>query len=207
MARDNHEVLEVSHDPYLVRLQRAFRWVAMALHLDDDRGREQGRRVVTCRHCGKRNRVPAVGAGVPRCGNCHHALPWIAGAGDDGFAEVAEQVSMPVLVDLWANWCGLSLMVRPVVQRLAAERAGEIKVVEVEVVAAPRLSRRLQVCGVPTLMVLRGGEVIARQYGAIEAPALHSWLDHALRDQEDRPASSATSVTAAPRSSLLPLQT
>lgn len=203
MARDNHEVLEVSHDPALVRLQQACRWLATALQLDD-RGDEEGRRIVACRHCGKRNRVPAVAAGVPRCGNCHHPLPWIAGAGDDEFAEVAEQVSMPVLVDLWADWCGLSWMVRPVVERLAVERAGEIKVVEVEVVGAPRLSQRLQVCGLPTLMVMREGEVVARQYGAIQAPALRSWLDEALRDQDVRSSSSTSSVVSAPLD-LLPL--
>jgi thioredoxin 2 len=185
MARDDHEVLDVSDDPWLVRLQDAFQWLVTALHLDDDAGGAQGRRIVTCRHCGQRNRVVAVATGVPRCGKCHHALPWIAGAGDDEFADVAEQVSMPVLVDLWASWCGLSCMVRPVVQRLGAERAGEIKVVEVEVVAAPRTSRRFHVCGIPTLMVLRRGEVVARRYGEIQAPALRSWLDHALRDQAE----------------------
>jgi thioredoxin 2 len=205
MARDNHEVLEVSHDPGLVRLQQAFRWLVLALHLDDG-GDTDGARIVTCRRCGKRNRVPAVATGVPRCGNCHDALPWIAGAGDDEFAEVAEQVSIPVLVDLWATWCGLSWMVRPVVERLAAERAGEIKVVEVEVVRAPRMSQRFQVCGLPTLMVLRGGEVVARQYGAMQTPALRSWLDDALRDQGGAHPSSTSTVTIASRPGLLPLQ-
>jgi thioredoxin 2 len=181
MARDDREVLDASPDP-LVRMQEAFRWLIRELHLDD-RQTEDGRRIVSCRHCGKRNRVPALGVGVPRCGRCHQPLPWIAGAGDAEFADVAEQVPMPVLVDVWANWCGLSCMVRPLVERMATERAGEIKVVEVEVLAAPRLSRRFQVCGVPTLMVLRRGEVIARRYGEIQAPALRSWLDDALRDQ------------------------
>jgi thioredoxin 2 len=46
--------------------------------------------IVTCPHCGKRNRVPAAAAGKPRCANCHQWLPWIAAAGDRDFAEVAE---------------------------------------------------------------------------------------------------------------------
>jgi thioredoxin 2 len=61
--------------------------------------------LVRCRHCGRRNRVPPAAAGIPRCGNCHQPLPWIAGAGDDSFAEVAEiaeAASVPVVVDLWA---------------------------------------------------------------------------------------------------------
>ena len=61
---------------------------------------------IACPHCGKRNRVPAAAASPPKCGNCHQALPWIADAGDDDFAEVAERSPVPVLVDLWATWCG-----------------------------------------------------------------------------------------------------
>ena len=64
------------------------------------------------------------GDGVPQCGNCHHPLPWITDAGDDDFAEVAEQASMPVLVDLWATWCGPCRMVSPALEQLATERAG-----------------------------------------------------------------------------------
>jgi thioredoxin 2 len=62
--------------------------------------------VVTCARCGRRNRVPAAAAGTPTCGQCHSPLPWVADAGDGDFAEVAEQAKLPVLVDLWAPWCG-----------------------------------------------------------------------------------------------------
>jgi thioredoxin 2 len=140
--------------------------------------------VVTCPNCGKRNRVPAVSDGMPKCGNCHHALPWIADAGDDDFAEVAEQASIPVVVDLWATWCGPCRMVSPALEQLATERAGEIKLVKVDVDKAPRLSQRFEVRAVPTLMVLRDGHVIARQPGAAPLPALRSWLDQALNSQE-----------------------
>ena len=137
--------------------------------------------IVACANCGKRNRVPAAADSIPKCGNCHHLLPWIADAGDDDFAEVVERAPVPVLVDLWATWCGPCRMVSPALERLAAKRAGEIKLVKVDVDAAPQLSQRFEVRAVPTLMVLRGGEVIARQAGAAPEPALHSWLDQALR--------------------------
>ena len=69
--------------------------------------------IVKCPHCGKRNRVPAAAAGKPRCANCHQWLPWIAAAGDGDFAAVAEKSSVPVLVDLWATWCGPCRQVSP----------------------------------------------------------------------------------------------
>jgi thioredoxin 2 len=137
-------------------------------------------RVITCPNCGRKNRVPAVGDGVPRCGQCHHALPWIADAGDTDFAGVAERSPLPVLVDLWATWCGPCRMVSPALEQLATERAGRLKLVKVDVDEAPELSRRFEVRAVPTLMVLRDGAVLARQPGAAPVPALRDWLDRAL---------------------------
>jgi thioredoxin 2 len=141
---------------------------------------------VTCPNCGRRNRVPAVGRSVPKCGNCHQPLPWIADAGDEDFAEVAEQSPMPVLVDLWATWCGPCRMVSPVLERLATERAGTLKLVKVEVDAAPRLSQRFAVRAVPTLVVLRDGEVLAQQAGAAPEAALRRWVDAALSEGGER---------------------
>ena len=83
--------------------------------------------LVRCRNCGRRNRVPAAATGIPRCGNCHQPLPWIAEAGDDTFAEVAEAASIPVVVDLWAPWCGPCRMVTLIALRqgqAGARRSG-----------------------------------------------------------------------------------
>jgi thioredoxin 2 len=71
-------------------------------------------------------------------------------------------------------------MVSPVLDQLAHERAGDIKLVRVDVDRASRLSERFDVRAVPTLMILRDGEVIARQAGAVPAPQLRAWLDGAL---------------------------
>jgi thioredoxin 2 len=136
--------------------------------------------LIRCAHCGRRNRVPAVAAGTPRCGNCHQPLPWIVNSSDDTFAEVAEKGSVPVLVDMWAPWCGPCRMVSPALEQLAAERAGRLKLVKVNVDESPRLQQRFGIQSIPTLMLIRDGELIARQAGAAPVEALRAWLDQSL---------------------------
>ncbi|WP_101951022.1 thioredoxin [Mycobacterium sp. 3519A] len=136
--------------------------------------------ILTCPHCGKRNRVAAAGTGRPRCANCHQWLPWIAEAGDSDFADVAEKSSVPVLVDLWATWCGPCRMVSPALEQLATERAGQLKLVKVDVDKAPAISQRFGVQAVPTLLLLDRGQVLGRQAGAAPVAALRKWLDQTL---------------------------
>ncbi|MDX6336113.1 MAG: thioredoxin 2 [Streptosporangiaceae bacterium] len=138
--------------------------------------------LVTCPHCGRRNWVPAAAPGIPRCGNCHHPLPWIAGAGDETFAEIAEAASLPVIVDMWAPWCGPCRMVSPALEQLATDLAGRIKLVKVNVDDSPKLQQRFGVQAIPTLMILRHGEVVARQAGALPPPALRAWVKEAIRE-------------------------
>ncbi|HZQ33903.1 MAG TPA: thioredoxin [Mycobacterium sp.] len=145
---------------------------------------------VKCANCGKINRVPAAASGTPRCANCHQPLPWIAVAGDDDFAQVVEESKVPVLVDLWATWCGPCRMVSPALEQLAQERASRIKLVQVDVDAAPRTAARFDVRAVPTLLVVHGGSVLARQSGAAPVAALRTWLDQALADHSPRKAQS-----------------
>jgi thioredoxin 2 len=137
--------------------------------------------LITCPHCGRRNRVPVAATGTPRCGNCHQALPWIVDAADGTFGEIAEKASVPVLVDLWAPWCGPCRMVSPALEQVATDLAGRIKLVKVNVDDSPRLQQRFGVQAIPTLLVLRDGQVAARQTGAAPAQALRAWVDQALR--------------------------
>ncbi|MEW1837182.1 thioredoxin [Nonomuraea angiospora] len=137
--------------------------------------------VVTCVNCGRQNRVPAAAEGRPRCGNCHRPLPWIADAGDDTFAEVAERAHLPVLVDFWAQWCAPCRAVTPALEQLAHEMAGRVKLVKVDVDRAPALSQRFTITAVPTLMMLNEGRVVAQRAGAAPAPQLREWVEDALR--------------------------
>jgi thioredoxin 2 len=136
--------------------------------------------VVQCEHCGAKNRVPAAASGVPRCGKCHNPLPWITDADDDTFAEVVEQADIPVIVDMWAAWCGPCRMVTPALEKVAKEMAGRVKLVKVDVDKSPKTAQRFTVQAVPTLILMRGGQVIARQAGAAPAAALRKWAEDAL---------------------------
>jgi thioredoxin 2 len=138
---------------------------------------------VTCPHCGKRNRVPPAAQGKPRCANCHRWLPWIASTEDRGFASVVETASVPVLVDLWASWCGPCQMVSPALEQLAVERAGQLKLVKIDVDKSPATSQRFTVRAVPTLLLMHHGDVLARRSGADSVAGLRNWLDKSLGEQ------------------------
>jgi len=136
--------------------------------------------VVTCPQCGQRNRVPAAGSGKPRCAKCQKWLPWIVDAADADFGDVVENSPVPVLVDLWAPWCGPCRTVSPALEQLATERAGTLKLVKINVDTAPQISNRFQVQAVPTLMITRDGQILDRRAGAAPVAALRDWLDDTL---------------------------
>ncbi|GHA39140.1 thiol reductase thioredoxin [Streptomyces tauricus] len=139
---------------------------------------------VTCPDCGRVNRIPVAAEGRPRCGRCKHALPWLVDAGDDDFAEVVERATVPVVVDLWATWCGPCRMVSPALEQVARDLAGRIKLAKVDVDKNPRLSGRFEVQAVPTLLVLDKGATIARQAGAAPAHVLRAWVEQALEGRQ-----------------------
>jgi thioredoxin 2 len=132
--------------------------------------------IIACPNCGKKNRMPAVAEGAPKCGNCHQPLPWIVDADASEF-EGAIHASVPVLVDFWAPWCGPCRMVSPVVEAQGRERAGQFKVVKLNVDEAPDIAARYQAQSIPLLVLVRDGEEVDRQIGAVPPAQLRSWLD------------------------------
>ena len=124
-----------------------------------------GTQIVECPSCGTKNRVPGVSSGHPRCAKCHVDLPWVVDAGDTDFAHVTGTKQL-VLVDLWAPWCGPCRMVAPILERLAGEFAGRLKVVKVNVDESPRLASRFEARSIPMMLVMRGGEVVETVIGA-----------------------------------------
>jgi thioredoxin 2 len=137
---------------------------------------EQRAETVTCPNCGRRNRVRAAASGVPRCAACATALPWLTTADDRDFDVVVMDSTLPVLVDLWAPWCGPCRIVAPGVQRAASEMAGRLKAVKVDADGAPQITARFAIQSIPSLLLIGQGRERARQIGAVPPDPLLHWI-------------------------------
>jgi thioredoxin 1 len=100
---------------------------------------------------------------------------------DATFQRDVLESDLPVLVDLWAAWCAPCRMIAPVVEKMAKDYAGRMKVTKLNVDENPAVSMRYQVQSIPTLLVFRGGRIVERIVGAAPEPLLRGKVDAALR--------------------------
>jgi len=129
--------------------------------------------VLTCVACGARNRIRPKPTGVPTCGRCGQALPWLVNATDTSFDTEADASAL-VLVDLWAPWCGPCRFVGPILEELARDHRGRLKVVKVNVDENPATAQRYQAVSIPTLVMLRNGQPVDRVVGAMPKEQLEA---------------------------------
>ncbi|MCS3730010.1 thioredoxin TrxC [Bradyrhizobium betae] len=140
---------------------------------------------IVCGHCGRTNRLPAERAPeAARCGVCHQAL--FTGhpieVDEEGFQRHVANNEIPVLVDVWAPWCGPCRAMAPMYERAARELEPKVRLLKLNSDNTPNLSSRLNITGIPTLLLMRGGREVARHAGAMDARSIVAWTQAGLTD-------------------------
>lgn len=138
----------------------------------------QGSLHIVCPHCDTINRVPqAKLADGGRCGQCHQRLfdGHPAALDTARFERHLAKSDVPLLVDLWAPWCGPCRMMAPEFERAAAALEPAVRLVKVNVDEEPALAQRFNARSIPTLVLAFRGRELARAAGARSAAQLVEW--------------------------------
>jgi thioredoxin 1 len=96
---------------------------------------------------------------------------------DDSFEDEVLKSEQPVLVDYWAEWCGPCKMIAPILEEIASEYTGRIKVAKINIDENPGTPPKYGIRGIPTLMLFKNGEVEATKVGALSKSQLAAFLD------------------------------
>ena len=99
---------------------------------------------------------------------------------DDSFEQEILQSAGPVLVDYWADWCGPCKMIAPILDEIANEYEGKLKVAKLNIDENPVTPPKFGIRGIPTLMIFKGGNVEATKVGAVSKSQLTAFIDSNL---------------------------
>jgi thioredoxin 2 len=132
-----------------------------------------------CANCGRNNRILRQRLlDDPTCGACKHKIfpKSPVTVTDSSWAQQVEACPIPVLVDFWAPWCAPCRTIAPLLEQIAAERAGRIKVAKLNVDENPQLAARFQVSAIPMLMIFRGPLLVDEIRGAVPKATIENHL-------------------------------
>lgn len=134
---------------------------------------------LVCPHCGTLNRVPEARlAAGPRCGACKSAL--FSGeplaVDEAGLTRHVVHDGIPLLVDVWANWCGPCRAMAPQFAAAARTLEPQVRLLKLDADQAPQTMQRYGISSIPTLLLFSNGELRARQAGAMSAAQIAQWL-------------------------------
>ena len=139
--------------------------------------------VIACTNCGAQNRIGSAPADrMPVCGKCKSTLPWIVSGSDITFRRELE-ISIPVLVDFWAEWCAPCRMTAPVLEELARDKAGQLKILKMNVDQNPATAGQYNIRSIPTLMLFKNGRSVESMVGAMSKAALEQKLEEDVRER------------------------
>jgi thioredoxin 1 len=104
----------------------------------------------------------------------------ITAVSDTSFEEDVLKSEQPVLVDYWAEWCGPCKMIAPVLEDIASEYAGRLKIVKLNIDENPETPPKFGIRGIPTLMIFKVGEVHATKVGSLSKSQLTAFIDQSI---------------------------
>ena len=99
---------------------------------------------------------------------------------DDNFEEEVLKSGVPVLVDFWAPWCGPCQMMGPIIEELASEYEGKVKVAKLNVDESQTTAGKYKVMSIPTFLVFKGGEVVDQMVGGVQKDKLKEMIEKHL---------------------------